>query len=125
MFFLTVDDFGIGYVGKQHAQHLLITLQEHCTVTTDWEGKKYAGIYLECNYKSRTCQLTMENYIRKFLLRNCHPVPRKLQQSPHQHREIIYGASIQKPLEEDTPPRLDAAGIKRIQGIVGTVLYHD
>ena len=36
----------------------------------------------------------------------------------------MYGASIQKPLEEDTSPSLDAAGIKRIQGIVNTVIYH-
>ena len=35
MFYLTVDDFGIKYVGEKHAQHLLSTLQEHYTVTTD------------------------------------------------------------------------------------------
>ena len=40
MFCLTVDDFVIKYVGGHHAQHLLTTLQEHYTVTTDWEGKK-------------------------------------------------------------------------------------
>ena len=66
----------------------------------------------------------MENQIRKLLLRYGHPAPHKPQRSPHQHREIIYGASIQKPLEEDTSPSLDASGIKRIQVIVGTVLYH-
>ena len=65
MFCLTVDDFGIEYVGKNHAQHLLATLQEHYTLTIDWEGKKCAGIYLEWDYKSRTFRLTMENYIRK------------------------------------------------------------
>ena len=35
MFCLTVDNFGIKYVGKQHAQHLLSILQEHYTVTTN------------------------------------------------------------------------------------------
>ena len=44
MFCLTIDDFGIEYVGERHAQHLLYTLQEHSTVTTNWEGKKYSGI---------------------------------------------------------------------------------
>ena len=66
----------------------------------------------------------MEEYTRQLLLRYGHPAPRKTQRSPHQHRETIYGASIQKPLEEDTSPSLDAAGINRIQVIVGTVLYH-
>ena len=116
MFCLTIDDFGIKYVGKHHAQNLLTTLQEHYTVTTDWEGKKYAGIAIGWNYKSCTCQLTMEDYIQKLLLRYGHPAPHNPQRSPHQHRKIIYRASIQKPLEEDTSPSLDAAGIKHTQG---------
>ena len=124
MFFLTVDDLGIKYVGKQHAQHLLTTLPEHYMVTTDWEGKKYVGINIKWNYKYLTCRLTMKDYIRKLLLRYCHPEPHKPHISLHQHHEIIYGASIQKLLQEDTSPRLDAAGIKRIQGIIGTALYH-
>ena len=49
MFCLTVDDFGIKYVGEHHAQHILTTLQEHYTVTTDWEGKKYTGIAIGWN----------------------------------------------------------------------------
>ena len=66
----------------------------------------------------------MEDYIRELLLRYGHPAPCKPQHSTHQHRKNIYGASIQKTLEEDTSPSLDAADIKRIQGIVGKVLYH-
>ena len=56
IFCLTADDFGIEYVGKQHTQYLLFILQEHYTVTTDWEGKKYEGLDLEGNYKYRTRQ---------------------------------------------------------------------
>ena len=41
MFCLTIDYFGIKYVGEHHAQHLLAKLQEHYIVTTDWEEKKY------------------------------------------------------------------------------------
>ena len=66
----------------------------------------------------------MENYICQLLLRYGHPAPRKPQQSPHQHHEIIYGARIQNPIEEYTFPPLDASGIKHIQGIFSTVLYH-
>ena len=104
MFCLTIDNCGIEYVGEQHIQHLLDTLKEHYMVTTDWEVNKYVGIDLEWDYKSHTCRLTMENYIRQLLIRYGYPAPRKSQQSPHQHREIIYEASIQKPLEEDHPP---------------------
>ena len=59
MFCLTLDDFGIEYVGKHHAKYLLSTLQEHYTVTTGWEGKKYTGIDIEWNHKYHTFRLTM------------------------------------------------------------------
>ena len=41
-----MDDFGIKYVGKEHALHLLNILELNYDITTDWEGTKFAGIYL-------------------------------------------------------------------------------
>ena len=38
-FVLIVDDFGIEYVGKQHALHLLKILEQNYEITSDWEGK--------------------------------------------------------------------------------------
>jgi hypothetical protein len=38
-FTLVVDDFGIKYVGKEHAQHLKNPLKEHYKLTCDWTGK--------------------------------------------------------------------------------------
>jgi hypothetical protein len=43
-FTLVVDDFGIKYVGKEHADHLLNALEEHYTISTDWTGSLYCGI---------------------------------------------------------------------------------
>ena len=40
-FCLTVDDFGIKYVGKQHAKHLIKSLREKFEVSTDWAAKLY------------------------------------------------------------------------------------
>ena len=37
-FTLTVDDFGVKYVGKEHADHLITTLREHYDVEEDWTG---------------------------------------------------------------------------------------
>ena len=34
-FTLVVDDFGVKYVGKEHAMHLKQTLEENYTVTTE------------------------------------------------------------------------------------------
>ena len=39
-FFLLVDDFGIEYVGKQYALHILKTLEQNYYITTEWEGGK-------------------------------------------------------------------------------------
>ena len=35
LFSLIVDNFGIEYVEERHAKHLLATLKEHYTITTD------------------------------------------------------------------------------------------
>jgi hypothetical protein len=49
-FSLVVDDFGVKYVGKQHADHLMNALQEIYEVSEDWEGKLYCGITLNWDY---------------------------------------------------------------------------
>ena len=67
-FVLIVDVFGIQYTGSLHAQHLLTALQESYTVTTDWEGKKFAGIDLKWDYDKHTCWCTMDGYITKVVI---------------------------------------------------------
>ena len=49
-FTLIVDDFGVKYVGKEHANHLISVLEEHYVVEKDWAGKKYCGITLNWDY---------------------------------------------------------------------------
>ena len=48
---LIVDEFGVDYVGKQHADHLATILKKYHNITEDWEGKKYAGIDLKWDYE--------------------------------------------------------------------------
>ena len=61
-FCLVVDDFGVEYVGKQHAVHLATIFKNH-NITEDWEGNKYAGIDLKWDYDKRTCRATIDGYI--------------------------------------------------------------
>ena len=123
-FVLIVDDFAIKYVGRRHAEHLLISLQQHYKVTTDWTGTKYAGIDITWDYTNRTCRLTMDHYIDTLLLKYNHPRPKKPQHAPHKHREIVYGAKEQLVPDDDNSPPLDDTGVKRVQGIVGSLLYY-
>ena len=49
-FTLIVDDFGVKYVGEEHANHLISVLSEHYVVKKDWKGEKYCGITLDWDY---------------------------------------------------------------------------
>ena len=46
-FTLCVDDFGVKYVGKQHAAHLIAILEEHYTISQDWNGERYLGMDID------------------------------------------------------------------------------
>ena len=55
---LIVDDFGLKYVRKQDADHLASVLKKHRDISQDWEGNKFAGIDLDCNYATKHCDRT-------------------------------------------------------------------
>ena len=43
-FALVVDDFGVKYVGEEHANHLISVLKEHYEIDVDWEGTRFLGL---------------------------------------------------------------------------------
>ena len=63
-FTLVVNDFGVKYVGEEHAKHLKATLEEHYKLTCDW-----TGLTLDWDYKRRQVHLSMPNYVAKALTR--------------------------------------------------------
>ena len=117
-FTLVVDDFGVKYVGKEHAQHLKNTLEENYTVTTEWDGTRYIGITLDWDYKRRQVHLSMPNYVKKALKQFQH-ILKKKQHQPFPSAKIIYGAKKQYATEKSTAPLLDKEGKKFIQKICG------
>ena len=58
-FTLVVNNFGAKYVGKEHAEHLISTLQEYYTITHDCEGKLYANITLDKYHQNHQVHLSM------------------------------------------------------------------
>jgi hypothetical protein len=66
-FTLVVDDFGIKYIGKEHAQHLKNAYEEHYKFTCDRIGKQYIGITLDWDYNKHQVHLSMPNYVQKAL----------------------------------------------------------
>ena len=66
----------------------------------------------------------MDGYIANLLLKYRHKALTKPQLSLNRHRKINYGSKEQLVAEEDTSPKLNNEGIKRVQGIVSAFLYY-
>ena len=58
-FTLTVDDFGIKYIGKEHVHHLIKVLKEHYEVEEDWGVTRYLGITMDWDSKGHEVHLSM------------------------------------------------------------------
>ena len=66
-FSLIVDNFGVNYVGEEHAKHLVDALEEHYKIFQDWEGKTYCGLTLEWDYEARKVHVSMPGYVQDAL----------------------------------------------------------
>jgi hypothetical protein len=123
-FTLTVDDFGIKYEGKEHADHLIDALRTHYKLKEDWDGALYCGISLKWNYQLRHVDISMPLYVEKLLAKFDHKPPTKPQHSPHIAPPRRFGTTAQIPVDHDLSPTLPPERIKRIQQIVGTIMYY-
>eukprot|EP00804_Cyclotella_cryptica_P007211 CCRYP_009751-RB/>CCRYP_009751-RB protein AED:0.29 eAED:0.25 QI:0/-1/0/1/-1/1/1/0/612 len=123
-FTLVVDDFGVKFVGTQHAQNLIDTLRQHYLLAEDWTGDLYCGIKLDWNYDKHTLLISLPGYIQKVLQRFQHDKPDTPQCCPYQPHPKKFGADSQDTLPQDTSKPLDPDGVKRVQQVVGSLLFY-
>ena len=123
-FTLVVDDFGVKYVGREHAEHLIGVLKEHYDCTVDEEGKKYLGITLDWDYVKRQVHLSMPGYVANALVRFKHDMPKRPQHQPHKHIAPNYGAKVQYAPDEDETRPLEKEEKTFVQQVVGVFLYY-
>jgi hypothetical protein len=45
-FSLVVDDFGVKYVGREHAEYLMECIKKNYNISSDWSGSAYCGLTL-------------------------------------------------------------------------------
>jgi hypothetical protein len=121
-FTLVVDNFGVKYVDTTNVEHLISSIKKNYELTVDWTGNLYCGISLDCDYINRWVDISMPGYIRKKLQEYNHDIPK--QHWPYSPKPKQFGSEAQAPLPTDESPKLDAKGIKRIQQIVGSILYY-
>jgi hypothetical protein len=101
-FSLVVDDFGVKYVGQEHAEHLMSCIKKNYNISSDWNGMAYCGLTLDWDYNDRTVDLSMPGYIKAALHKYQHPAPARPEHSPHTWNPPIYGANTQ--FMSDTKP---------------------
>jgi len=123
-FTLIVDDFGVKYVGEEHAQHLLDAIKENYECSSDWEGERYLGLTLDWDYEKREVHLSMPGYAQEGLTRFKHEMPARPENQPYQHVVIKYGAKVQYAPAADTTRLLDKQEKKFVQQVIGTFLYY-
>jgi hypothetical protein len=102
LFPLVVDDFGIAYVGKQHAEHLIQAIENDYEFTKDWTGTLYCGITIQWDYHKKTARLSMPGYIPAAQHKYRHPPPKTPQHVPHTWNKPTYGGTQQLTLPDDT-----------------------
>ena len=119
---LVVDNFGVKYVGKDHGIHLKNTIEENYNATTEWDGRRYIGITLDWYYKRRQVNLSVPNYVTKYLKQLKHKL-KKRQHQPYPSAPIIYGSKKQYSTSTSTAPFLDNKGKKFIQQVCGKFIF--
>ncbi|KAL7488913.1 hypothetical protein ACHAW6_014508, partial [Cyclotella cf. meneghiniana] len=120
-FCLTVDDFGIKYIGQEHAEHLLHVLSADYKVTCDWSGTRYIGIHLHWDCTNHRVHLFMPSYVKKALTIFNH-TPSKPESQPWPQRPIKYGCkNSNMPSHLPLPQPLTRKA--RIKQVCGKFLY--
>lgn len=123
-FTLVVDDFAVKYALQNDADHLIATLRLLYTIKIDWTGCKYLGYTIKFNDTTQSVSLSMPDYIPKMLERFFPDSPLSGASSPALYTPPDYGSHApQLATHDDTAP-LDATEIRRLQEIVGCVLFY-
>ena len=66
----------------------------------------------------------MPGYIEKILLQHAHKTPARPQHSPYKPPPKKYGEASQDPVPEDMTNKIDEKHLKRVQQVIGGVLYY-
>eukprot|EP00804_Cyclotella_cryptica_P008108 CCRYP_004594-RA/>CCRYP_004594-RA protein AED:0.30 eAED:0.28 QI:0/0/0/1/0/0.5/2/0/866 len=118
------NDFGVKYVGIEHAKHLLQTLNTHYTTSHDWKGERYLGLTITWDYRRKQVHLSMPGYCQKAGQRFRHNVPTRPQHQPYPHTPRTYGAKQQYVEDPDLSTPLNKQDKTFVQEVIGVFLYY-
>jgi uncharacterized coiled-coil protein SlyX len=78
---------------------------------------------LKCDYKNRTCIISMLGYIANVLSKFQHDNQKHPQDTPSRYVTPVYATKTQYATRDDTPP-LTAKQCINIQKVIGSALYY-
>ena len=90
------------YVGKEHANHLVVSLKTKYKLVKDWDRDLYCDIKLHWNYTACTLNISMPGYVCQKLLKYKHTASSRPQHCPYSPEPKNYGLEAQSPLPIDT-----------------------
>jgi hypothetical protein len=123
-FSLVVDDFGVKYVSREHAENLMTCIKKNYSISSDWNGTAYCGLTLDWDCNDRTVGLSMPGYIKAALHKYQHPAPERPEHSPHTWNPPIYGAKTQFVSNTKPSPSLSDKDVNTLQQLTGTLIYY-
>jgi hypothetical protein len=119
-----VDDFGVKYVGREHAEHLMECIKKNYNISSDGKGSAYCGLTLEWDFKTHTVDLSMPGYIKAALHKYQHAAPARPEHAPHTWNPPIYGTKTQYMEDKTASPALSDKDVNKLQQLTGTLLYY-
>ena len=119
-----VDDFGVGRTCDD-IQHLADMLKQWYKYTLDWDGTTYCGLTLCWNYTDEQwVNVAVPGYTKWLLHKVNHLTPMHPQHSPHPTLLAMFGIAAQLMTPDDDSPPLAKMDKKKIQQIVGSLLFY-
>lgn len=115
LFILVVDDFGVKYTNKDDVLYLKAFIETAYPVTTNWEGNRFIGVYLNWDYSRRELKASMPNYVTRALLQFQHETPGRIQYEPSKYTPPIFGAKGPQMMDIDNTKRFTKEEAKWLQ----------
>jgi hypothetical protein len=106
LFSLLVDDFGMKYIGRDNAEHIMAEIKKNCDISSDWKGSAYCGLNIDWDYTNDTVNLSMSVYIKAALHKYQRPAPTSPEHAPYQWNPPIYSAKTQDVEDTQNSPAL-------------------
>jgi hypothetical protein len=111
-------------VGLDNFNYLLGILKKFHGIQYNMAWNKFAGMDIEWNYTAHHCRISMPGHISMLLLKFKHPHPAKPRLFPYKCLPIAYGAMLHITPDPDSSELLNASCKRRVQEIVGSLLYY-